>query len=85
MFNEILKWCDKRNNLVHDLVKLDRYKKYDTEFYELATNGISLVKNLYEDISEYRKQWYILPEPVNSFPIFECKCSKRCIYEKNKG
>ena len=82
LFNDILVWCDKRNNLVHDLVKLDRYKNYDNEFYELATNGIELVKKMYDEISKYRKLWYGLPEPINQFPKFKCKCGKRCIYEK---
>ena len=84
LFDDILKWCDKRNNLVHDLVKIDRYKTYDSEFYELAVNGINLVQIMYEEISKYRKIWYDLPEPIVSFPKFKCNCNKRCIYEKEK-
>lgn len=84
LFNDILKWCDKRNNLVHDLVKLDRYKNYNDEFHDLATNGISLVEKMYEEISKYRKLWYKMPEPITSFPNFDCKCNTKCIYEKDK-
>lgn len=80
-FNDILVWCNKRNNLVHDLVKLDRYKNYENEFYELAVNGFGLVKKLYDEISKFREMWYELPEPLNKFPEFKCKCNKKCIYE----
>lgn len=71
-FNDILVWCDKRNILVHDLVKIDRYKNYESEFYELAVNGFELVKKLYDEISEFREMWYELPEPINKFPEFKC-------------
>lgn len=82
LFERIKEWCDKRNKLVHDLVNLERYKKYDLEFKNLALEGVPLVKELYEEMNVYRKWWYNIEKIEDQFPKFKCKCKKqRCIKE----
>lgn len=82
LFDDMKKWCDRRNTLVHGLVSLEHYKKYDEEFKMLAKDGVPIIKKLYEESNEYRK-WYYASDKLDEFPRFKCKCTKqRCIYEK---
>lgn len=79
---DIKEWCDDRNALVHGLVSLAHYKKYDEEFEAIAKKGIPLVYRLYEESTKLREWWYA-NEDFGEFPKVKCKCKKqRCIYEE---
>ena len=43
LLDEIGVWCKQRNDLIHGLISLEHYKKYDKEFKNLATSGAPLV------------------------------------------
>lgn len=82
LFEEIEKWCNSRNGLVHGLVSLEHYKHYDKEFEELAKSGAPIVERLYKEITKFRA-WYYRDGEFGDFPKFKCKCQKyRCIYEE---
>lgn len=81
LLNRILDWCHKRNELVHGLVSLEHYKKYDDEFKKLASLGVPLVFELYDACTNFRNKWYESDEPKGQFPI-NCKCkNNKCINE----
>lgn len=83
LLENILKWCENRNELVHGLISLKHYKRYDDEFKELAECGRPLVHTLYKEITEFRNSWYVEEEPLSPFPHSKCKCkSKKCINPK---
>ena len=83
MLSEIEEWCRSRNCLVHGLVSLEHYKKYDVEFEALAKAGAPLVERLYEESTKLRKWWYS-EEEFGDFPEFKCKCKiQRCVYEED--
>lgn len=83
ILQDILAWCDERNELTHGLVALDHYKKYETEFEGIAVRGRELVKRIYEEATKLREEWYDAPEPVNAFPP-KCKCKKQQCINKNR-
>lgn len=83
---QILDWCKCRNSLIHDLVRIDRYKNYDNKFQQLAEQGEILVNRYYQAADSFR-EWYQSDE--NQLPIISdwyChkKNSQRCIFE-DKG
>lgn len=84
LLDHISKWCDDRNVLVHRLISLKHYKKYDEEFKNLADAGVPLVFELYDVCTNLREQWYRMDEPKTPFPVTKCKCNKKkCINAKN--
>ena len=82
LINEIQKWCKARNELVHGLVSLEHYKKYDEEFEMLAKSGAPLVKRMYGEATRIREWYRNENNQMGTFPVFRCKCEKRCIIEK---
>ena len=84
LLDRISKWCVKRNDLVHSLVSLNHYKKYDEEFKNLAEIGVPLVFELYDVCTDFRNIWYNTNEPSAPFPVVKCKCgNKKCINPAN--
>lgn len=82
LLQEIESWCEDRNELVHGLVSLKHYKKYDEEFGKLAERGVPLVFELYDECTELRNRWYKNEKAIvdQSFPMKNCKCKKKqCI------
>jgi len=80
LFNRITDWCECRNELVHGLVSLNHYKKYDEEFKKLAESGVPLVFELYDACTDFRNNWYDNTFVENEFPVKKCKCKKtKCI------
>ena len=81
VFKKLKLWCKRRNDLVHALLDISRYKKYDMEFKKLAEDGYALVPKIYEEATKVRN-WCDL----NSFPKFpdlKCPCkNQRCIHEE---
>ena len=76
-------WCDDRNELVHGLVSINHYKKYDEEFRDLAERGVPLVFELYDACTTFREQWYESEEPLVTFPVNKCRCkNNKCINPK---
>lgn len=84
LLDRITDWCDKRNILVHGLISLNHYEKYDEEFKNLAEIGVPLVFELYDVCTDFRNAWYNSNEPSTPFPSIKCKCKKqKCINPEN--
>lgn len=81
LLNNIDKWCKNRNSLIHGLVSLDYYRKYDEEFKKLATTGVPLVHKLYQEATKVR-EWCRDENSFDKFPEIKCRCERRCIYEE---
>ena len=81
LLSEIAGWCKKRNTLMHGLVSLELYKKYDKEFKDLAESGTPMVKKLYEEASKVR-EWCRSDHKFGAFPVIKCRCEYRCVYER---
>lgn len=80
LLDRISMWCNERNELVHGLISLQHYKKYDEEFKKLAMVGVPMVFELYDACTDFRNRWYKYDAPTDSFPVKKCKCNKRkCI------
>ncbi len=78
LFLNISDWCKLRNNLTHSLISLNKYKKYDEEFKNLALNGYELVKKMYDESSKYRIWWYKSDICTEEFPC-GCKNNSKCL------
>lgn len=74
-------WCQRRNKLVHAMLEIERYKNVDSEFKNLAEEGITLVKKMYEFGSDVRQFFY----RTSTIPNFDdevvkvCRCKTRCL------
>lgn len=83
LLREINTWCKRRNALIHGLVSLEHYKKYDNEFESLSKDGEPLVKRLYAEATKARG-WYRADNHLEKFPEIKCRCDHRCVYEEDK-
>lgn len=81
LLNKMDDWCKMRNTLIHGLVSLEHYRRYDKEFKSLATSGYPLVHELYKEASKVR-EWCREDNSFDTFPTIKCRCSRRCIYEE---
>lgn len=68
IFSKIIDWCERRNDLIHNLVDLEKYKEYKYEFGKLAQEGKVLVKAYYKQASDFRKWFYEYKEQLQPFP-----------------
>lgn len=82
LLTDIKSWCNLRNDLIHGLVSLEHYRKYDKEFKELALSGEPLVKRLYKEATKVR-EWCREGHQLGKFPEMKCRCGHRCVYEEN--
>ena len=77
--SQIKDWVKKRNDMMHNLLSLDRYKNTDIEFKELAIDGRNILLNLYESCTKFRSIFYredyefIFPQEVTD----NCRCGKQ--------
>lgn len=55
--DDLLAWCQKRNDLTHKLINLNNYRDYNGKFQDLAESGVGLVKRLYAACTKFRKWW----------------------------
>ena len=55
LLEDISSWCDDRNTLVHDLVNLHEYKKFDADFEMLAKCDVPLVNRIYGESTKFRQ------------------------------
>lgn len=80
LLEDISTWCDDRNSLVHDLVNLNEYKRFDADFEALAKRGVPLVNRIYEEGTKFR-QWFVAADSLPDFPPkHKCRCKKeQCI------
>ncbi len=81
LLDEIGVWCKQRNDLIHGLISLEHYKKYDKEFKNLATSGAPLVERLYTEATKVR-EWCRKDNQFEKFPNMKCQCGHRCICEE---
>ena len=84
LLNRISDWCEKRNELVHSLISLKHYRRFDEEFKNLADSGVPLVFELYDVITTFREHWYLSENSIDDFPVKRCRCQKaKCINASN--
>lgn len=84
LLNCISDWCEKRNELVHSLISLKHYRRFDEEFKNLADLGVPLVFELYDVITTFREKWYLSENSIDDFPVKKCRCQKaKCINASN--
>ena len=82
LLNDLANWIKDRNKLMHGLVSIEHYKKYEKEFESLAKRGQPLVKQLYEEAKKVR-EWCRADNYFGKFPDITCRCNKyRCIVEE---
>ena len=83
VFSQIKKWCKQRNLLVHSLLDIKSYKKYDEAFKELAEEGYLLVPQVYDEAAKIRN-WCNENNSFPKFPELKCQCrNQRCIHEES--
>lgn len=58
IFEEILKWVDERNVLMHELLSLEYYENTDARFKESAEIGIKLLNETYKSCTTFRELFY---------------------------
>ena len=58
LFTDTKKWIKKRNDLMHELLSLDEYKKSDIAFKECAECGVFLLNKTYTSCTNFRKLFY---------------------------
>ncbi len=81
VFVKVKKWCRCRNTLVHSLLDINSYRKYDTAFKELAEEGSQLVPLIYTEATKVRN-WCNADNSFPKFPEIRCQCkSQKCIHE----
>ena len=84
ILNRISDWCKMRNELVHSLISLKHYRRFDEEFKNLADSGVPLVFELYDVISTFRENWYLSENSIDDFPVKKCMCKKSKCVNANK-
>ena len=78
LLEKIRKWVKKRNDMMHDLLSLESYKKSDEDFKQSALDGQILLGELYEACTNFRKRFYekdyefVFPEDA----MEGCPCGK---------
>lgn len=82
LLTDISVWCRQRNTLIHGLVSLEHYKKYDKEFENLALSGAPLVAQLYKEATKVCEWCRDKNHQFEKFPEIQCRCKHRCIYEE---
>ena len=82
LLTEISAWCKQRNELIHGLVSLEHYRKYDKEVEDLAISGAPLVGRLYKEAAKVR-EWCRGDHQFEKFPVIKCRCAHRCICEES--
>lgn len=80
LFSKTLTWVKKRNDLMHNLLKLDTYQRdYDEAFRELTSAGCLLLAETYKACETFRSLYYsegyqfIFPETC----MEKCSCRPR--------
>ena len=79
IFQEILNWVDKRNDLMHELLSLEYYENTDERFKESAEIGKALLDETYESCTKFRQRFYD-DEYVFEFPeeaMEGCQCKPK--------
>lgn len=80
MLSSIKGWCSDRNELVHDLVTLEKYPDSIQKFKNLALRSKKLVAYAYESAGIIRLCYY----ESDSVPSIPEECSKKCRCKKNR-
>ena len=69
-------WCNEWNELVHGLISLKLYNKYNEEFKRLAMAGVPLVFELYDACTDFRNRYYEYDAPTDLFPVKNVRAIK---------
>lgn len=81
LFEETLVWVKKRNDMMHNLLKLEEYQDMDDQFEENAKEGYALLQQTYVACTKFRKLFYA-EDYVFKFPevaMEKCSCKPRTI------
>lgn len=83
LLNSVKGWCKERNTLIHGMVSLEYYNDADKKFKNLASQGITLVKRMYDLGTDVRDYYYQATEiPVfDESVITKCRLETKCIKE----
>ena len=79
IFDQTAKWVKKRNDLMHDLLSLDRYENTDALFQESAEKGLELLNKTYECCTKFRALFFaedykfVMPEDAAE----KCPCKPK--------
>ena len=84
ILNRISDWCKMRNELVHSLISLKHYRRFDEEFKNLADSGVPLVFELYDVITTFRENWYLSENSIDEKKKKKCMCKKSKYVNANK-
>lgn len=72
-------WNKRRNEMMHDLLRLETYKNTDEDFKDLAIGGKDLLRKLYSSCTKFRKLFFaegyefVFPEEA----MEGCSCKKQ--------
>lgn len=80
MLCSIKGWCSERNDLVHDLVTLEKYPESNQRFKSLAIRSKKLVAYAYESARMIRLYYY----ESDSVPSIPDECAKKCRCTKKR-
>lgn len=78
LLDDIQKWCQERNTLTHGLITLSNYSGIDKKFLDLAKKGKPLVKELYQQTTQFRNEYY----EINDMPNFPDDVEQKCRLKK---
>ncbi len=78
-------WIKKRNNLMHNLLRLDYYENTDIEFEKVAIEGKNLLEQTYNCCTEFRKAFFAKDYKF-TFPesaMEKCACKPKKVKQIN--
>lgn len=78
--DKIKNWTKKRNDLMHNLLTLDKYKDTDIDFKNIAIEGRIILENLYASCTEFRRIFY----SDNYKFCFPDEAKKNCYCNRNQ-
>ena len=81
IFSKTLNWVKKRNDLMHDLLELEKYEDhYNEDFKKMSEEGYDILKETYESCTKFRKSFF---DKSYIFKFPEC-CMEKCSCKPKK-
>ena len=77
LFDETIKWIEKRNALMHELLSLEYYQDTDNRFEDSAKVGFDILMETYKSCTGFRKAFfdngYVFDFPKPAMDGCKCK------------
>lgn len=80
LFTKTKSWIKKRNDLMHNLLKLDYYENMDDEFKNICIEGFKILNDTYDSCTKFRKIFY---DKDYNF-VFPKEAMEKCSCNRNK-